>query len=148
MKFELVAEPRICEILGVGIEQKFNIAGYLRNPCYIDDKGCLLDSRDYVPDGIYLLNIIKTPSLIEVIPEYNDEQWEVFKALRLLGCEYVALNSNRDIWAFDDKPVKKYNGWEGSIKIVRAIENTKTYNILKPLLSWEQSEPFKIPTME
>ena len=78
--------------------------------------------------------------------EYTDEQKEVFKALRLLGFNWIAKDNNGELYAYKEKPHKTSGD--------KWIDNKLSYIYLSTLdknlfdfIKWEDNEPFEIPTL-
>lgn len=147
-----MVKPRICEILGVELGQKFNIKGYYySSPFYLkeetDDSIFLYNCKGISDNGTMLVKIINHPSLIEIIPNYTYEQKEIFKALKTLGYNYIARDSDYSIYAFEKKPREKLKYYWSSEDIVSfELETSKIMN--KPHLNfidWENEKPFEIP---
>lgn len=139
--------PNICLVLGIDLEQPFNIKGIDCNPCRIQDNTYyVVDKNNEVLHAEHLIKAINNPSLIEKI-EYNDEQKEIFKALKTLGYNYIARDSDYSIYAYEKKPTQNYKYYWSSEGIVSfELETEKILN--KPHLNfidWSDEEPFEIP---
>lgn len=78
--------------------------------------------------------------------EYTDRQEEIFKALKVLGFNYVARDDDGDIYTYQEKPLKiiDYCNWNdhcNSFELINGIE--KVFDFIK----WEDTEPFEIPNL-
>ena len=81
------------------------------------------------------------------LPKYTDEQKEIFKALKTLGYNYIARDSDYTIYVFEKKPTKKLKYYWSSENIISF--NLETDKILNDphlnFINWEDKEPFEIP---
>lgn len=133
--------------------------GWLRGKNYQDNLICG-DSDDNSFDiiEVYTINNIQDAFqgnfmnleeryLIWKRKEFTDEQKEIFKALKTLGYNYIARDSDYSIYAFEKKPVTKLEYYWSSEGIVSfELETDKIMN--KPHLNfidWYDEEPFEIP---
>jgi len=151
LEFEDVVIPdklRICEILGVEIEENFNIKNGRCNPYRLVDTGYelhLFNSNDIYSDG-RLINLINNPELIEKIPEWTVKQKYTFTALKdLFHLKYITKDFNGIICGFQNKPKRRQNIW-GSVDAKFMILRDLDEDIFE-FLKWE-AEPFEIPTVE
>ena len=145
-------KPRICEILGVNVGQKFNIKGKkYSSPFYlseaeVDGSMFLYNNNGISDNGSMLTVIINNPSLMEIIPEYTDEQKEIFKALKTLGYNYIARDSDYSIYAYESKPEKCMGNWHSIDDNCVGLETDKILNAPHlNFINWEDGEPFEIP---
>ena len=61
--------------------------------------------------------LINNPELIEKIPKWTDEQKEIFKALKVLGHNYITRDSDLVIYAHESKPKKFTYDWQSDTEI-------------------------------
>lgn len=79
--------------------------------------------------------------------EYTDEQKEIFKALKVLGLNWIARDKDNDIYAYYTEPRK--NGWNDAWGLdceegyLKSNNNKEVFGFIK----WEDEKPFKIPTL-
>jgi hypothetical protein len=101
-----MSKPRICEILGVEPDERFNIAGYSRNPYHYDmDINALLANDGNNMGNVCLCNIINNPSLIKCKPRLTDEEKEILQAAVLIcNAKWVARDDCGTINVFKEKP--------------------------------------------
>ncbi len=145
-------KPRICVILGVELNKPFNIKGWIRNP-YILKKSDWTEDYYYIVDNINseiskadIIKLINNPELIEKIPEWGGEQKEIFKALKTLGYNYIARDSDCVIYAYESKPKKYEYDWQSKGDICIELETSKILNAPHlNFIKWEDEEPFEIP---
>lgn len=76
-------KPRICEMLGVEVGERFDIAWSDGNPHYITPKG-FLENKDGYHIGVVLSNIINHPDRIIRKPRWTEQEVERAKAIKLL----------------------------------------------------------------
>lgn len=77
-------KPRLAEVLGVEVEEKFNIQGHYYNPYFVDNEGVLVDGRYFAVDTS-LSEIINHPELIKRCPRWTEQDVEIAKAVKLLA---------------------------------------------------------------
>lgn len=78
-------KPRLAEVLGVEVEEKFNIRGHYYNPYFVDNEGVLIDGRCFAVDTV-LSDMINHPELIDRRPHWTEQEVEDAKnIIRLLG---------------------------------------------------------------
>jgi hypothetical protein len=76
--------------------------------------------------------------------EYTDEQKEVFKALKVLGFNWIARDDNGNmLMAYDEKPIKAGRYWGVNLGEY-ACDIAYDFDFIK----WEDKEPFEIPELE
>ena len=74
-------------MLGVEVEEKFNIQGHYYNPYFVDNEGVLVDGRYFAVDTS-LSEIINHPELIKRCPRWTEQEVQDAKAIiRLFGTE-------------------------------------------------------------
>ena len=144
---EEVKKPRICEILGVEVGEKFNIKYSIFSPFKLmNDDGFELKDRNNQSWSVdSLIKIINNPEWIEKLPKWTDEEKEILKALKVLGFGWIARDNNSNInflYAFSVKPYKKHNVWINEDRIYTL--NEKLFSFIK----WEDKEPFEIPNIQ
>lgn len=99
------------------------------------------DGRDVL--HVNFINLSKRYSIWKR-KEYTDEQKEIFKALKVLGYNYVARDADNDIYTYQQIPCKKteYHNWNDNYDSFELSNgNEKAFDFVK----WEDTEPFKIP---
>jgi len=152
--FEIIPDkPRICEILGVELNKPFNIEGWFNNPYILKEsqytKGYyyITNKDNYELSKADIMNLIEHSELIKEISNWTDEQKEIFKALKVLGYNYIARDSDYSIYAFEKKPITKTTNYWSSEDIISF--NLETDKILNAphlnFINWEDEEPFEIP---
>lgn len=96
-------KPRLAEVLGVEVEEKFNIRGYYYNPYFVDNEGVLIDGRYFAVDTS-LSKIINHPELIKRRPRWTEQEVEDAKAiLRMLpSAKYIINYGEDDMCIYDD----------------------------------------------
>lgn len=77
--------------------------------------------------------------------EYTEEQKEIFKALKLLGFNYIARDEDDDLVAYDVRPNKTKAWWYNKSRY-NAYTN-RVFNKQLDFIKWEDTEPFEIPTL-
>ena len=75
-------KPRICEVLGVEPEEKFNAGPY--NDAYVDLYGTIRTNIGTLMDADRVCEIINHPDRIIRKPRWTEQEVELFKAIRLL----------------------------------------------------------------
>ena len=75
--------------------------------------------------------------------EYTAEQKEVFKALKVLGFNYIARDKGGELWTCVGKPMKQDRVWSvfGASLPINRLESKIDF------IKWEDKEPFEIPTL-
>ena len=146
LEFEDVVsdKPRICEISGVEVGEIFEIEfgkGDSTKGYFFDEKGYLYNSFKQELNR-YIADILNGKLKIIKLPNYTDEQKEIFKALKLLGFNYIARDNDEDLIAYKSKPIKGSLWWfdekDDDIDL-----NKDDFKLIK----WEDKEPFEIPTL-
>lgn len=85
-------KPRICEVLGVEVGERFDIAYSDCNPHYITPEGFLKDKEGDLL-GVAVLNIINHPDRIIRKPRWTQQEVENAKfTKRILGVDVVSRN--------------------------------------------------------
>lgn len=148
-----MVKPRICEILGVELNKPFNIEGWFNNPYILKEsqytKGYyyITNKDNYEFSKADIMNLIEHSELIKEISDWTDEQKEIFKALKVLGYNYIARDSDYSIYAFEKKPITKTtNYWSSENIISFELETNKILNAPHlNFINWEDEEPFEIP---
>lgn len=78
-------KPRLAEVLGVEVEEEFNIDGEFCNPFYVNEEGCLLDSTGYRRSN-KAVKIINNPDLIKRRPRWAEQEVQDAKnIIRMFG---------------------------------------------------------------
>ena len=78
--------------------------------------------------------------------EYTNEQKEIFKALKTLGYNYIARDSDYTIYAYESKPKKYKYIWQRSDNTGVELGSNKILNkSYLNFINWEDEEPFEIP---
>ena len=81
--------PRICEVLGVKIGQRFVIADENKK-YYVTAFGQVLDSRGSPMSGSLLCTIINNPSLVEIPNRLTDTE---IATCKFLGARFVTMDA-------------------------------------------------------
>ena len=104
-------KPRICEVLGVEVGERFDIAYSDCNPHYITPEGFLKDKEgDLI--GVAVLNIINHPDRIIRKPRFTQQEVESAKIIsvlfpeathieRLRGSKVLGITGAKDGWIAD-----------------------------------------------
>ena len=144
-------KPRLCEILGVDVNEEFILKteyGEIPIDCkyHISEDGCFLSENNFNSPNMGLETINGKFKIVK-LPKYTDEQKEIFRALKTLGYNYIARDSDYSIYAFEKKPVKKLKYYWSSDDIVSfELETSKILNAPHlNFIDWEDEEPFEIP---
>ena len=151
LKFEDVIRPRICEILGVEVNELFELRTSGQNiplefKYYITEDGRFMSENNYNSPTLGL-NVINGKVKIVKLPKWTEEQKEIFKALKTLGYNYIARDSDYSIYAFEKKPVTKlkyYWSSEGIVSFELGTDKIMNKSLLN-FIKWEDKEPFEIP---
>ena len=78
-------KPRLAEVLGVEVEEKFYIRGSYYNPYFVNNEGVLIDGRCFAVDPV-LSDMINHPELIECLPRWTEQEIEDAKnIIRMFG---------------------------------------------------------------
>lgn len=78
--------------------------------------------------------------------EYTEEQKEIFKALKVLGFNWMARDKDNPVIAFDIKPERRSFTWY-STKCKQAELFTNSMQETFDFIKWEDEEPFEIPDL-
>lgn len=145
---EEVKKPRACEIFGLEVGEIFEIEfskGDSTKGYFFDEKGYLYNRGEQEFNG-YIADLLNGDYKIIKLPQYTDEEKEIFKALKVLGFGWIAKDDGGAIWLYSNKPIKAKFTWNG--KNPTRIKIDEAYNILKSFVEWEDVEPFEIPNIE
>ncbi len=113
LMFEEIPKPKICEILGVDVDEKFRLLDDQENEFhkndeyYINDKGRLLLNGYDLSEK--LADIINGYNLIIKLPfyQFNEDEIIILKGLWLNGYKYIVRDKCGDgLWAYDGKPTQ------------------------------------------
>lgn len=77
-------KPRLAEVLGVEVGEKFNIMGAPNNPYFVSEFGWLVDGNDYIITN-WINRIVNEPDLIKRRPRWTEQEVEIAKAIKLLA---------------------------------------------------------------
>lgn len=78
-------KPRLAEVLGVEVGEKFNIMGAPNNPYFISGFGWLVDKNDYIFTN-WISRIINDPELIKRRPRWTEQEIKDAKnIIRMFG---------------------------------------------------------------
>ncbi len=147
--FEIIPDkPKLCEILGVETNELFKLktaGGDIPLPFkyYIADDGSFLNENDFNSPSIGV-DTINGKFKIVKLPKYTEEQKEIFKALKVLGFNYIARDKQENaLVAHQEKPTKLSNchywGMNDDSRVSELDIN------LFPFITWNDDEPFEIP---
>jgi len=147
---EEVKKPRICEILGVEVNERFKLKSsngniLLQEEYLISKNGYFLDEDGRCTPSIGIDTINGNFTIIK-LPQYTEEEQRDFKALKVLGFGWIAKDEGGAIWAYSSKPIKANFTWRGENST--RIKTSKAYNVLKSFAEWEDAEPFEIPNIQ
>lgn len=150
--FDKVEEkPRICEILGVEVGEKFLLrtaAGnmQLSSKYYINEFGKFLAADNDFSSPVICLDTINGHFKIVKIPKYTEEQKEIFKALKTLGFNWIVRDSDNSIYAYESKPKKYEYDWQSKDDVLIELSTSRILNASHLcFIEWENKEPFEIP---
>lgn len=144
-------KPKICEILGVDVNELFELRTSGQNiplefKYYITEDGQFIAENNFNSPNMGLETINGKFKIVK-LPKYTDEQKEIFKALKTLGYNYIARDSDYIVCAYEKKPVTKTKYYWSSENIISF--NLETDKILNNphlnFVNWEDEEPFEIP---
>lgn len=77
--------------------------------------------------------------------EFTDRQKEIFKALKVLGFNWIARDKDNPVIAFDIKPDRRSICWY-TTNCKQAELFTKNTQEKFDFVKWEDEEPFEIPS--
>lgn len=80
-------KPRLAEVLGVEVGEKFNIMGAPNNPYFISRFGWLVDKNDYIITN-WISRIINDPELIKRRPRWTEQEVQDAKNIIRMFGEY------------------------------------------------------------
>lgn len=134
--------------------------GWMNGRAYRDDlivKSCSCTSRNYDVMEVYKIKENSNSSHVDFInlgikhsiwrrQEYTDRQKEIFKALKILGFNWIARDKDNPVIAFDIKPERRSFTWY-STKCKQAELFTNSMQETFDFIKWEDEEPFEIPTL-
>ncbi len=88
-------KPRLAEVLGVEVGERFNILSAPNNPYYVSEFGWLVDKNDYIISN-WINRIINEPDLIKRRPSWTEQEVENAKAIKQLAprFEYIERSSS------------------------------------------------------
>lgn len=87
-------KPRLAEVLGVEVEEKFYIRGYYYNPYFVNNEGVLIDGRCFAVDPV-LSGMINHPELIKRCPRWTEQEVEDAKAILKIIADAVYIERLR-----------------------------------------------------
>ena len=92
-------KPRICEVLGVEIGEKFEIKNESGNPYHIIQEGYLCDKNGWVTSSL-ILDIINEPEKIVKLTQWTDQEVQDAKTiLRMFGVDnFTHVTKDPDGW--------------------------------------------------
>lgn len=80
--------------------------------------------------------------------EYTENQKTVIEALKVLGYNYIAKDSDMKVYAYSERPVKAFHSWiEGEEAPCTLVDSLVTLVVsldVAELVSWDDVEPFRI----
>lgn len=91
-------------------------------------------------EGHVISSMINLPEGIIRKSRLSAVQIEVLKALKVLGCKWMAKDENGSCYGFTVKPMKSIGGWYGG----NYVFADGVANSLSPLVSWSDPEPLNI----
>lgn len=153
LEFENVivpVKPKICEILGVDTNEEFEIRTTNGNKplafrYYINEYGQFFNADEFNSPSVGM-DTINGKFKIVKIPKYTDEQKEIFKALKVLGYNYIARDSGDVAFSYETKPEKHQYDWQSNNEVCMALETSKILNAPHlNFIQWEDEQPFEIP---
>lgn len=77
-------KPRLAEVLGVEVGERFDIISDRFNPYCVDADGCLRDC-DNSRRTFIIEKLINHPELIKRCPRWTEQEVEIAKAIKLLA---------------------------------------------------------------
>lgn len=114
---ESVSKPKLCEILGADVDEKFKIDFKFRisdSEYYINDKGNLVQIGNNFDAGAneFVVPLINGNYTIIKLPfyQYSEAEITTLSALWLNGYKYIVRDKDNDLWAYDNIP-KQYSGF-------------------------------------
>lgn len=153
------SKPKICEILGIELNEEFNIMGktYLEeyNPYIFKKEGCdnyvILDNEGDILDTSDLIAIINGDLHIEKYKEeieLTDRQKEIFTALKTLGINYIATDGDGEIFGYKNPPIKDdCSVWYDDVDGIN-IYLDEFREELSSFIEKAEHEPFEISTLD
>lgn len=157
-------QPKICELLGFGIGEKFNIIGesYVEsyNPYMITKNSCKEGESYYTIENVEEDEELDISALIDIINGYlhiekyqekielTDRQKEIFKALKVLNINYMAIDDDGEVFGFKNIPVKNDDGcWHDDFDSTNIFLDDFQEE-LSPFIKKAKSTPFDISTLD
>lgn len=160
-------QPKICELLGFDVGEKFNIIGkpldFRCNPYMIinnlsNDHYTIKDNDRCEIDVDDLIAIINGELQLEKYREeikLTDRQKEIFKALKVLGVNYIATDYDDEtdeinIYGYENMPKKEdgFDVWYSSNDDYAEVYLNKFQKELSPFIEKAKHEPFDISTLD
>jgi hypothetical protein len=77
-------KPRICEVLGVEVGEKFSTASTFRMMYHITEAGAFLDSAGNYPNAHIVCDLISNPDHIIRKPRFTEQEVERAKAIKMI----------------------------------------------------------------
>lgn len=113
-----ISKPKLCEILGVEVDEKFKIDFKFRisdSEYYINDKGNLVQIGNNFDTGAneFVVPLINGEYTIIKLPfyQYSEAEITTLSALWINGYKYIVRDEDDNgLWAYDGKP-KQYSGF-------------------------------------
>ena len=90
-------KPRICEVLGVDVGEKFSTASISGMTYHITQAGAFLDSSGNYPNAHVVCDLISHPDHIIRKPRFTEQEVERAKAIKVLYPE-ICYIKNDDGW--------------------------------------------------
>lgn len=123
LMFEEIFTPKLCEILGVEVDEKFKIDFKTHISDYeyfINDRGNLLQIGENFNDNAnnLVVPIINGEYTIIKLPfyQFNEDEIITLKALWINGYEYIARDNDDDLWAYDGMPKEDDGVYDNEIE--------------------------------
>ena len=135
-------KPRICEILGVEVGEKFMLNGLLFE-FFINDSGRIFfcDAAGKQPSGDQICDLINGKYRIIRKPNITDEEREILKSAKtFIHAEYIARDLDGTLYAFEKKPIRKKEIWNEDGWCI----NFPFHNDKFQYIQWSDQEPTKI----
>ncbi len=131
---EMKDKPRLAEILGVEVRQKFAIDGFdIIGECWIDEDGFIINNGNGLVPAAVLARIINTPELINRAVNLTPAELAICRAL---GARWVSRDNSDctdewvDVWSA--RPERKGTVWDAGHEDHLAAVKVGLFPSLRP----------------
>ena len=137
-------KPRICEILGVEVGQRFNlVANSSMNPYRITTEGYVVDRKNFhigsANEAQALQDAINGKIKIEIVDEFTEGEKEIMRHMQAVGYRYMIRDYGVAFFT-ENKPKKVGTAWT---ELGPCASLPEIYNGLFKAIT-QESEPVSI----